>query len=427
MKYRGSAVIVLAILLLCMFSFFVPSLKMESSENRTLATFDMVLHPQADSVVYHTSPVERLDAALSDQFPFREAVVKKYLSFFNLSENLTHEMAQKFGTKRENQYVLHNIGNYATIEDTDYITYIPGTKSLHTDIVERRMEQLAYVHERFPDMKMYIYFATQAKDTPWFNDYIGATAIDHFQEIAAAAPDYIATNQLSYQDLNDYMQIHYKTDHHWNHRGARRGYEDIYAMLHKDFKLGKILVPTAENNVSETYDFRFLGSFGRSLGELYKGEHDEFSFYEYDFSPSRTAVLDPETLEEIEVASIGLYEEYQKGAISMKTGIDHYIRMYGSARGKDGTLYSDSEYLFVTKCNNRNGKNLLICGDSYARAVRDPLATHFDTTIYMDYRLFSKVPLDYIIERYGVDALVICSNSNMWNQEMYLFTLKEDA
>ena len=116
-------------MLLCLVSYLIPSIKIQSSENRTLATFQMVLHPEIDSVVYHDSPVERLDAALSDQFPFREVVVKRYLRLFNASENFTYDFANLFIKHQDDQYILHSIGKYELIEDTGYLTVLVFSKS----------------------------------------------------------------------------------------------------------------------------------------------------------------------------------------------------------------------------------------------------------------------------------------------------------
>ncbi len=426
MKYKSSAVIIFAILLLCMGSYFVPSIKMESSENRTLATFHMVLHPKEDSVVYHESPVERLDVALSDQFPFREVVVKKYLSLFNASENLTYGVNKLFVKQQENQYVLHTVGNYELIEDTGYITEYPHTNSLDASIVQKRVEQLDYIHENYPNMKIYAYYITQAFEMPWFNSYLGMIVADHYQEIVDAVPDYVKCDHLVYQDLDDYMDIHYKTDHHWNNRGAKRGYENIYDMMNEDFDLGEMRAPVSENTVSKTYDFVYLGSYGRALGELYNDGYDTFSFYEYDLPQRRMAVINPDTLEEIEATKIGVYDEYQRGEINKDIGTDHYITMYGTARDKEGNRYDDGSYPFIIRNSEGNGMNLIISGDSYTRAMRDVLASHFDTTVYLDYRTLSKISIDYIIKKYNVDVLLISSHTSMWESEEYLFTFRED-
>ena len=426
MKYKTSVVIVLSILLLCLISYFIPSIKMKSSENRTLATFQMVLYPEIDSVVFQDTPIERLDAALSDQFPFREYVVKKYLSIFNFSDNYMYSIVNLFAKKEDNQYILHTIGNYELIEDTGYITIRPDTAPLDSSAVQSRVDQLDYLHNKYPELMMYTYYVSQASDTPWFNTCIGATAADHYQQIVDALPDYVRSDHLVYENLDDYMYIHYKTDHHWNHRGARRGYENIYLMMSQDIDLSEMRIPIEENRVSERYGFVYLGSYGRTLGELYDEEYDDFLFYEYDLPQREMAIINPDTLDEIEVLEIGLYNEYLRGDINKDVGTDHYITMYGNALDINDNRYGDSSYPFIIRSSNSNGLNLIITGDSYARAMRDVLASHFYTTVYLDYRTLSKIPIDYIIEQYDIDVLLICSHTSMWRSEEYLFTFMGD-
>lgn len=426
MRYKSSTVIVLIILLLCLISYLIPSIKMDSSENRTLATFSMVIHPEKDSVVYRQSPVERLDAALSDQFPFREYVVKRYLGVFNASENFTYDIARLFGKKPDIQYALHTIGTYELIEDTGYITVRPTTMPMDSNVVHKRVEQLEYLHQRYPELKMYVYYVSQAFDTSWFNACIGADAADYYEQIVDAIPEYIKSDRLVYKDLDDYMDIHYKTDHHWNHRGAKRGYEDIYAMLSEDLDMGMMCVPNGENNVSETYDFVYLGSYGRSLGDLYEGGYDSFSFWEYDLPVVEASIIEPDNLEEVNDVRIGLYDDYSKGVIDKDIGVDHYVELYGIAQDKYGNEYDDGSFPFVIRNSEGNGKNLIITGDSYSRAIRDVLASHFDTTVYLDYRTLSKVPIDEIIEKYNIDVMLISSNTSMWDSEDYLFSFEGD-
>ena len=425
MKHKSSVVIVFAIMLIILCSYFFPQLKQSSSENRTMATFKMVLHPEKDSLVYHESPVERLEAALSDQFPFRETVVKQYLKFFNTSENLTYSVVRPFLGKGEDQYVLHAIGSYEEIEDTGYITLFPDTAPLEPAIVEKRVEQIEKIHTEYPDVKIYTYYVTQAYDMPWFDDYIGMKVADHYKEISDAIPDYVNGGKLVYEDLDDYMNIHYKTDHHMNHRGADRCYRDIYGMMSRDMELGPMRKILSENDMSREYGIAYRGSYGQALGKLYDG-YDDFSFYTYDLPGRETAVIDPSTMKEIPVERIGLYDDYLKGEFSKNPDADHYILMYGTAVGKDGKTYDDNAFPYVIRNSRGNGKNLLITGDSYDRVIRDPLASHFDTTVYLDYRLLSSVPIDTIIETYDIDVVLISSHTRMWNSEEYLFTFGED-
>jgi hypothetical protein len=429
MKYKSTTLLALAILAGMLLSYFagryVPSIRMAGTENRTYATFHMVFHPEKGSVVYHESPVERLDAALSDQFPFREAVVGKYLELANMLGNATYDLAGLFADRSGQQYALHSLGSYALIENTGYITDFPRSVPIDEAVLQGRAEQLKALHRKYPKLKIYAYFVSKASDTPWFDGYLGRTSPDYFGQLARALPGFVKRSRLQYRDLDDYAGIHYKTDHHWNHRGARRGYEDVLSMMKDDFNPGEPREPVGEINASRLHGFGYLGSYGSKLGDLYKYGPDEFEFYDFALPERELHAVDPRTLEETPLVSLGLYEEYKRGEIRKSTKTEHYTVMYGSAKDGDGNEYKDNAWLFkIRNTGGGNGKNLLICSDSYGRGIRDVLASHFDTTVYLDYRLFSEVPVGRLIEKYDIDALLLLGQHVMWRFEEYWFNME---
>ena len=426
MKYKSSVIFIFVILILFCVSYFIPNLKMKNSENRTLATFGMVIHPDKDSVVYHDSPVERLDAALSDQFAFRELIVNNYLSFMNRSESFTYNISRQFTNTPDNQYVLHSIGQYELIDDTDYLTVFPETNKFDQNVINKRIEQINKIHDKYKNIKFYTYYVTQAYDTSWFDSFIGVKSANHYEEIREALPSYVTSDHLVYEDLNDYMNIHYRTDHHWNHEGVKRGYEAIFKMMSKDIDLGELKTPKALNNNSKTYNYKYLGSYGQILGDLYKAGAEDFSFYEYDIPNRETYILDNSTYKEIKASKLGLIDEYINGDINKDIGTDHYINMYGTAKDESGNTYNDNSYSYVIKNSKGNNENLLIISDSYGRAFRDVLASHFSTTVYFDYRVLNNIPIDYLIEKYNITTILMNSNKTMWVNDEYFFRFRGD-
>ena len=147
MRYKGSVIIAFAVLVLILITYLIPSLKTDNNENRTLATFRMVIHPEKDSIMYRDSPAERLDAALSDQFAYRETVVTRYMKFFNDTENLVYGIKKYLAGEEDLQYTFQVIGNYVTIEDTGYLTEYPSTEPLPEDSLKKHIDQLTYLHE----------------------------------------------------------------------------------------------------------------------------------------------------------------------------------------------------------------------------------------------------------------------------------------
>ena len=316
MNYKSSVIITFLILFLSFFSYFVPSLKTQSNENRTMATFNMIVNPNRQSIVYNSNPVERLEAALSDQFAFRENFIRVYLNLFNFAENTAVYLTKLLIPSLRNQHTLTSIGKYQTIEDTGYVIEYPATKPLNKEVIQTRMDQLELLHKKYPNLKFYIYYVTQGNETGWFDKSLGITTANHYQELLDIKPSYVKAGHLVYKDLDDYVNIHYKTDHHWNHIGAIRGYNEIYAMLREDFNLSNKLVPTEEAEVSKMHNFAFLGSYGRNLGKLFdtnKFKYDDFSFYEFNLPERKLSVINPENREEIAVTKLNLKDEYKRG------------------------------------------------------------------------------------------------------------------
>lgn len=422
MKHKYSVFLLLITLLLIFISYFIPSLKTDSNENRTLATFDMVIHPNSESVVYRDSAVERLDEALSDQFAFRDFFVNKYLKLINNSEKIMFNITKPF-LNQNNSITLHGIGEYWLINDTGVLVGKPIDEPLEeSEAFNLKLEQLEYIHKRYPDLKMYYYYTSRITDMSWFSEQSGIETIDYYKYIDETIPNYIKRKKLIYRDMEDYLDVHYITDHHWNHRGYKKGYEDIYTMMSEDFSLSPMLIPTNENNVSETYDFKYTGRYARALGDAYTQGYDSFSFYEYDYPDKKMFVIESETMKEIEIEELCLYDEYRSGEINKDKKTDHYIALYAYAKDANNTMYCDQDYAFVIYNTIGNGKNILITGDSYIRPIRELIAAHFDTTVCVDYRVFSKYPIDYLIEKYNIDVLLISSHLNTWRELQYLYT-----
>lgn len=79
MKTRIITVIIPVLLLLLFLVTIIGIRPIENFENRTLATFGMVLNPEERSVVYKDSALERFEEALKDQFSFRQEAITTYL------------------------------------------------------------------------------------------------------------------------------------------------------------------------------------------------------------------------------------------------------------------------------------------------------------------------------------------------------------
>ena len=84
----------------------------------------------------------------------------------------------------------------------------------------------------------------------------------------------------------------------------------------------------------------------------------------------------------------------------------------------------------IRNTNPETMHNLLIYGDSYNRAIRDTLASHFDTTLYFQRDIlenYDKVYLDQLIEKYNIDVILFGGNRSIWTTDQYVFEFSVDS
>lgn len=455
MKTKVSVVVLLLIEVVCLVSYFLVEIKdISELENRTLMTFDMVVNnpPTEDSVVYKATASERLEEALKDQFWGRDWISLHYMDYTAFLDNayikwkraissvlnvekpkenvdgqevaVDYERWPVHGLPRlaifpTQNYSYNKIGNLYRLEDTDFIFDGPRVNPPDSVQVAEHAAQIEHIHELFPKVKFYSYFVSSLNSTKWFDKQLDFNTPDCFEMIAQYMPDYMRMTRLIYQDDAGYESMFYKSDHHWCYNGFMQGYEDIYNMISKDYHLSPLKNPIKMWDFSNLYGVEYRGSRAFILQELYDG-YDEFIVPEYDLGDRECYAIDLNTGEEIPV-TLCLWDVYKNGEMSKERYCDHYIHFYYSAFDKNGNDYSNDEYNLIKNNDSHTGHNLLFVTDSMGRAIRDVLASHFDTMIYLDYRNLSKVKVDEIIEKYNVDTIVMNGLGAIWTEKEYSF------
>ena len=444
MKYINTLIIIALIIVFCMTSYLWHSQKEISNlEMRSLATFNMVFNPSdVDSIVYKDTVIARLEEAMKDQFVFRNIIVKKLSSLkarlgniYDLTINCLktyndvpqtykeydHPKLEKFPAQ---QYKLTKIGDFYRIENTDYICKKPKFKPYDSDSISFHVSQLQRIQDLYPQIKIYSYLVSSIDNTPWFDSYLGSKTPDRFEQIAQALPDNIKVKRLIYKDFQEYKELFFASDHHLNYKGSLKSYRDIYEMLSEDFVLSEYNKPIKEWNFTELFGVEYRGTRARRLKKEYSG-WDKFITLEYDLGNRQTYALNPKTLKEIP-AVLSLLENYKNGNISMDIDYDHYIHFYGDALLENGITVEDKEYIYIIRNNTKTGHNLLFVTDSTGRAIRDVLGTHFDTLVYLDCRIMSKIDIDYIINKYKIDIILLNGLGSVWTDDKCVFRFSDD-
>lgn len=426
MKTKGITLLALVVIIILSIMCFVKNRESDGNENRTLATYKMVFRPIKDSVVYKKTPIERFEVALKDQFLFRRIPIVLSLKLDEfLSSWSVSILRKKLGP---NQYTFTRIGDYIRISSTDYLSNKVVVDSYNDEKLQIHIDQIIKIHSLYPSIRMYVYQVTQANQTGWFNDFLGVKIPDLFNQLCHLLPSYVKYNHLVYSNLRDYMTNHYKSDHHWNHEGIRRGYNDIYDMMKNDLQLSEKRSPVKQVNFSELYDFKYAGSFARNLGDAYFGR-DDFIAYIYNLPDAEKYAIDPKTFEEVPLRSLGLQEDYLNGNINLT--VDCYQAYYGFGIGaSDSKIYSEGNAIYLIKTKKPETEhNLLIYGDSYNRAFRDVLSSHFKTTIYFQRDImenYENVYLNDLIEKYKIDTILFSSGGDIWVTDNYVFSFSNE-
>lgn len=322
-------------------------------------------------------------------------------------------------------YEYRFIGDYALYNGTDYVGAKPNRNVTTKANVQKHVNQYEMLREEYPNLKFYAYFVTQIQDTPWFYDFYGRYP-DRHETIAQFLPEYVSVARLTFEDFDDYMDCYFKSDHHWNYKGSERAYRDVYTIMADDLGLSPMKTPIKTWNFTELEGVQYRGSRANALQGAYSS-YDEFIVYEYDLGERETFVLKPDDYKTEIPVTMGLWERYKMGVINKTRYYDHYINFYGHSYDEMGIEYADSENYYVIKNNNDAEHSLLLVCDSSQRAYRDVLASHFKNLVTLDYRVMTKVPVDYLIEKYDIDVILIGAQGFAWSgNAKYMFTFSEN-
>ena len=131
------------------------------------------------------------------------------------------------------------------------------------------------------------------------------------------------------------------------------------------------------------------------------------------------------TLKEIP-AAFTRFDNYKKGNISLDRYYNHYSHFYCDALLENGDVAPEQEYVFIIRNNGNTGHNMLLVSDSPGAAIKDVLGTHFDTLVYLDYNIMSKIDIDYIIDKYKINILLLNGFGDILIRNKYIFRFSDN-
>lgn len=324
--------------------------------------------------------IEDIENVLSDQFYSRENITNFYFKFKLALNNVPYRLLNLLGKSDDYQYLASDV---ILIKDGDYlmndILYYDEDKK---ESVMSKAYNINQVDLKYRDIKTYVYFPTTYEETLDYKDNYGTKYRELF--LQQLNPN-ITTAELEVYDLNAYKKYFYKSDFHWDADGAYQGYKDIINMINNDFDIGK----SKDIDEKINYDYKWIGNIASKIGG--EGPKDTISDYN--------------------LKNIGKYDYYINDEIS-EYGIvkEDYMNNGNQTGYSDYDVYFGNNYFEKRfEFNDETKPNLLVFCDSMSNVTQEWIASHFNTTIYIDLRANDgSFKLDNYVDEYDVDIILFC-------------------
>ena len=167
------------------------------------------------------------EAYCADHMPLRNQAL---IGSATLQRQSAASMAALLGT---DCYPTFFGSEYAYVESADALIEIPGKKTDQLDKLSEFAKGLSSVADRYPD-KRFVVLVPEHGPGSDINPLVGLVANPFTSDEAIGVLEdglaghdnvFVGTDEGMYASLDDYFEYYYRTDHHWNARGAARVYD----------------------------------------------------------------------------------------------------------------------------------------------------------------------------------------------------------
>lgn len=294
-----------------------------------------------------TSYQDQFENGMMDQVIFSQRYKKAYNT---ISSYYLQQVMKPILKKNPERYISY-MGKQ--IFGGDYITYYIRQLEDMTSQLDEKIDNYNSYYEKMPELDFYLYYIE--KDTDINFETNKKTGVYEYMQERLLFPK-TQTSKFKIDNFEEFSSYFYKTDHHWNYKGAYLAYTEILELLGVT---DSVMLPQGTEEISYT----FSGSKAAGTGAAAFREH--FVAYRFEY-PDMKIQIDGE-----EVADYGnqdAYFEHEMSDIS-------YGKFYG---GDDGEIIFDLE--------QPEKENILLIGESYDNAILKLVASHFNRTYSVDLR-----------------------------------------
>lgn len=338
---------------------FRGQLTVSDAENRSLAQFPALTLEGFVSGDFQ----QQLEDALGDQYPFGETLKSGLITLQDKVYQAESSALKAIFPSAAMSYTEIANGYYHFGGDEGRIVEKAWPEEKYAPAVQKQSALYAEL-----DVPVYLYFIRNSRAHDFMqdnaaNDAVFQAIVEAYQPAGAAC--------FAAADYDEYAGLFYAADHHWNHRGADKGYRDVIRLLLGD---GEETVPVKEE---VSFPVPFNGSYARQSGRMVGDS--TFTVYTYGLKKTITRLNGKN-------GTYGHQSLYEKGRYPTDELRNHYAYYYGGDYGE-----------IVLDTRNAQKENLLIVGDSYTNPINGLIASHFGRTHILDMRYYERdmgEPLD---------------------------------
>jgi hypothetical protein len=331
---------------------------------------------------------DQFTTAASDQFPARLCLIRA-------ARSLDLTMIYSAYAILPDQAVPTNTKNeiFITWDQSTVIKGLPLYTEQGERLLDSRIAEIAAIANQNPDIEVYVFYSellAYSQQNPMLSvipDLDGGRTYDYLKE---NLPPNITLDAMILSDVSEYNENFYHTDHHWNIRGAWNAYQEIYTMISVNYPS---ISPVNESIQYKNFpNLLFLGTYARD--SLYPFKPEIFEIGEVTLPEYQVYTRDY-------AIKYNLAEEYNAGVFSTDPYVSRYAEFFGA---------NSAQLIYFSK--NNAEKDLLLIGSSYKIPLQPWLASHYQTSYFINPANYPDFSLPAFLEEHPVDDIIILTNMN---------------
>ena len=336
---------------------------------------------------------DNLENVLVDQMILGQKMKQYYNYLKNISSSSLLERI--YDNKEENYFIP--LGNEVyKLSKSNYLVYKPYSFDKVEKELNNHINNINSIYKKY-NIPVYTFYINKDIDINIYNQ------VNEFMKEKLNKNIKYDYMKMINNDNNDYYNLYknyfYKTDHHWNYKGAFEGYKLVSKMFNNN-------ILDYEKEICFE-NVKFTGSKGKKVGDF--SNYDKFCVYQFNLLEHKVYINGKET-------NYGNKELYYKNRHQNELGTNHYGLYYGGD-------YGEVVYDF-----NNDKENLLIFSNSYSNAINDLVASSFNKTYVIDLRAYEedlgyKFNLDNYIKKNKINKILFLGDINFYISDVFMIDM----